>query len=100
MTNVLHFTLLIVLVKAKVDNTGKQMYIWLPAFTGVLAKAKLNNKINLMHSHTWPPVYTPFIFLSSLFVFCRLCFVRMPQLIMHVLDKSISCHNVTIIKRL
>ena len=33
--------------KAKVNITGK---------------VKLKNKINLMHSHTWPPVYTPLFF--------------------------------------
>ena len=39
--------------------------------------------------------------LSSLFSFCHLCFLCMPQLILHlVLDNSISCLNVRYLFRL
>ena len=50
--------------------------------TYLSAKFKLNNKINLMYSQIWPPVYTPLFFVSSLIVFYRLP---------HVHDKSTSC---------
>jgi hypothetical protein len=71
-----------------------QLGLWMVSFyRGVhTTKAKLNIKINLMHSPN-----------DHLFYFCHLClfsvifaFVRMLQLILHyLLNNSISCHNVT-----
>ena len=91
------YTQRIILAKANVNNTGKYV-------VGVLmvtclymsfcqGQAEQQDKPNAQSQMV--PVYT-------LSYFCCLClfsvvfaFVHMPQLILHVLDNSISCKNVT-----
>jgi hypothetical protein len=90
------YTRQIILAKANVNNTDKYV-------VGVLmvtclyislcqGQAEQQDKPNAQSQMV--PVYT-------LSYFCRLClfsvvfaFMRVPQLILHVLDNSISCKNV------
>ena len=62
----------------------------------VSSKAKVNNKINFMHTYSHLFILHWTKKSCCLFALCRLCFMRMAQRTLHhVHDNSISCLNVT-----
>ena len=70
------YTQRIVLAKANVNNTDKYvigvLMVTCLYMSFCQGQAEQQDKPNAQSQMV--PVYNPFIFLSSLFVFCRLCF--------------------------